>query len=54
VPKAVRRKHPRLHFELRLQLKATAEETVQKFCRIGYCGEQQHTPRRGVDAIVRS
>jgi hypothetical protein len=29
-----------------------AEETVQMFCRIGYCAPQAHTPRRGVDAIV--
>lgn len=31
-----------------------SEETVQMFCRIGYCPDQQHTPRRGVDAIVRA
>ena len=29
------------------------EETVQMFCRIGHCAEQSHTPRRGVDAIMR-
>jgi nitroreductase len=29
-------------------------ETVQMFCRVGYCAEQQHTPRRGVDAIIRA
>ena len=29
-------------------------ETVQMFCRIGYCADQQHTPRRGVDAIIRA
>ncbi|MEO6743557.1 MAG: twin-arginine translocation pathway signal protein [Caldimonas sp.] len=29
-------------------------ETVQMFCRIGYCSEQQHAPRRGVDAIIRA
>ncbi len=29
-------------------------ETVQMFCRIGYCSEQQHSPRRGVDAIIRA
>ena len=29
------------------------EETVQMFCRIGYCADQEHTPRRGVDAIIR-
>ena len=31
-----------------------AEETVQMFCRVGYAPPQQHTPRRGVEAIVRS
>lgn len=31
-----------------------AEETVQLFCRIGHAPPQQHTPRRGVDAIVRA
>lgn len=30
------------------------EETVQMFCRIGYCAEQPHSPRRGVDAIMRA
>ena len=30
------------------------EETVQMFCRVGYAPPQQHTPRRGVEAIVRS
>ena len=29
------------------------QQTVQMFCRIGYCAETQHTPRRGVDAILR-
>ena len=29
-------------------------ETVQMFCRIGYCADQQHIPRRGVSAIVRA
>jgi len=32
--------------------KAAADETVQMFSRIGYCAQMQHTPRRGVDAIV--
>ena len=31
---------------------ATAE-TVQMLCRVGYCETQPHTPRRGVDAIIR-
>ena len=42
--------HDRLH-SLLLGRPAT-EETVQMFCRIGYCADQQHTPRRGVDAII--
>ena len=29
-------------------------ETVQMFCRIGYCAPQPHAPRRGVDAIIRA
>jgi hypothetical protein len=32
--------------------KAADDETVQMFSRIGYCAETQHTPRRGVEAIV--
>jgi nitroreductase len=44
--------YDRLH-ELLLG-RAASVETVQMFCRIGYCAEQQHTPRRGVDAIVRA
>jgi hypothetical protein len=34
--------------------KLANEETVQMFCRVGYCAEQPHTPRRGVDAIIRA
>jgi len=34
--------------------KPASEETVQMFCRVGYCAEQPHTPRRGVDAIIRT
>lgn len=30
-----------------------AQHTVQMFCRIGHCANPQHSPRRGVDAIVR-
>lgn len=44
--------YDRLH-ELLLGQPASVE-TVQLFCRIGYCEPQQHTPRRGVDAIVRA
>jgi hypothetical protein len=29
-------------------------ETVQMFCRVGYCAEAPRTPRRGVDAIIRA
>ena len=29
-------------------------EPVQMFCRVGYAPAQQHSPRRGVDAIVRA
>ena len=29
------------------------EETVQMLCRVGYAPPQQHSPRRGVEAIVR-
>jgi hypothetical protein len=31
-----------------------SEETVQLFCRVGYCAEQPHSPRRGVDAVIRT
>jgi hypothetical protein len=31
-----------------------ATRTVQMFCRLGYCAPQSHTPRRGVDAIIRA
>ena len=29
-----------------------SQETVQMFCRIGYCAPQQHTPRRDLQAFV--
>ncbi|MFN0185185.1 MAG: Acg family FMN-binding oxidoreductase [Aquabacterium sp.] len=29
-------------------------EVVQMFCRIGHADDQPHTPRRGVDAIIRA
>ena len=32
--------------------KAASDETVQMFSRIGYCADTQHTPRRGVAAIL--
>ena len=47
----------RPHFERLHQLlvgQPTALETVQMFCRVGYCADQPHTPRRGVDAIIRT
>lgn len=31
-----------------------SEETVQMFCRIGYCAAQQHTPRRVLDSFMLS
>lgn len=45
------------HYERLHQLllgKAAEQQTVQLFCRVGYCAPQQHTPRRGVDAIIRA
>ena len=43
--------HDRLH-ELLLGQPAT-QHTVQMFCRIGHCADQPHTPRRGVEAVIR-
>ena len=37
----------------RLVGKPATEETVQMFCRIGYCAQQQHTPRRAVTGFVK-
>ena len=37
----------------RLVGKPAAEETVQMFCRIGYCAPQQHTPRRALVGFVK-
>ncbi len=37
----------------RLLGKPATEETVQMFCRIGYCAPQQHTPRRAVAGFVK-
>ena len=34
--------------------KSAAEETVQMFCRIGYCAAQQHTPRRRLDGFLKA
>ena len=34
--------------------KPAQQETVQMFCRIGYCAEQQHTPRRDLEGFLRS
>jgi hypothetical protein len=33
---------------------AAGNEVVQMFCRIGYASAQPHTPRRDVDAIIRT
>ena len=44
------------HYDRMHQLlvgKPAEVEPVQMFCRVGYAAEQQRTPRRGVDAIVR-
>ena len=38
----------------RLVGKPATEETVQMFCRIGYCATQQHTPRRAVEGFVKA
>jgi hypothetical protein len=37
----------------RLVGKTAEEETVQMFCRVGYCAPQQHTPRRALAGFVR-
>jgi nitroreductase len=45
------------HYERMHQLlvgRPAGEETVQMLCRVGYCAPQPHTPRRGVDAIIRA
>ncbi len=44
--------YDRLH-ELLLGKPSTLE-TVQMFCRIGHCADQLHTPRRGVEAVLRT
>ena len=38
----------------RLLGKSAQAETVQMFCRIGYCAPQQHTPRRAVAGFVKA
>ena len=30
------------------------KETVQMFCRVGYCAEQPHSPRRDIGSIIRA
>ncbi len=49
---AMRPHHERMH-QL-LVGRPAGEETVQMLCRVGYCAVQPHTPRRGVDAIIRA
>ena len=47
----------KVHYERLHQLllgQPASQQTVQMFCRVGYCAAQQHTPRRGVDAIMRA
>lgn len=34
--------------------KPATEETVQMFCRVGYCAEQQHTPRRALQGFIKT
>ena len=34
--------------------KSASEETVQMFCRIGYCENQQHAPRRPLPDFVKT
>ena len=34
--------------------KSAGEETVQLFCRIGYCAGQQHTPRRDLLGFLKA
>ena len=34
--------------------KPATEETVQMFCRIGYCPTRQHTPRRALNGFLRA
>jgi hypothetical protein len=31
-----------------------AQEVVQMLCRVGYCADQQHTPRRELASFVRA
>jgi hypothetical protein len=42
--------------QLHMQLvgKPAIEETVQMFCRIGYCAPQQHSPRRSLAGFVKA
>ena len=44
--------YDRLHQQL--LGKPAGEETVQMFCRIGYCARQQHTPRRPLEDFLRA
>jgi len=34
--------------------KPAEQETVQMFCRIGYCADQQHMPRRPPEGFLRA
>ena len=47
----------RPHYDRLHQLlvgKPAAQETVQMFCRVGYCATQQHTPRRVLEDFLRT
>ena len=45
------------HYDRMHQLlvgKPATQETVQMFCRVGYCALQQHTPRRALEGFLRA
>lgn len=44
--------YDKLH--LMLVGKPFEQETVQMFCRIGYCAAQHHTPRRALGGFVKA
>ncbi|MCF8200252.1 MAG: hypothetical protein K9J42_15900 [Sulfuritalea sp.] len=42
------------HLHQLLLGRPAAEETIQMFCRIGYCENQQHSPRRSLKDFVKT
>ena len=44
--------HDRLH--TLLLGRPASQETVQMFCRVGYCAPQQHTPRRALQGFLQA